>query len=106
MNLLIIVSITAAILTLLSLLLLTFIIGMRAFTDRSINHQAEFRKRAIPLISSYLRGEATVEIIAPILLKDQHLALLILMELADSLDERERKKLHPLFVSLPKFRNE
>jgi HEAT repeat protein len=106
MNLLIIVSITAAILTLLSILLLTFIIGMRVFTDRSINHQAEFRKRAIPLINAYLRGEATVEIIAPILLKDQHLALLILMELADSLDERERKKLHPLFVSLPKFRNE
>jgi hypothetical protein len=106
MNLLTIVTITATILTLLSLLLLIFIVGMRVFTDRSIDHQADFLKRAIPLIKAYLRGEATFEIVAPILLKDQHLALLILMELADSLDEREREKLHPLFISLPKFRNE
>ena len=106
MNLLIIVTITAAILTLLSLLLLIFIIGTRVFTDRSIDHQAGFRKRAIPQIKAYLRGESTFEIITPILLKDQHLALLILMEQADSLGEKERKKLHPLFVSLPRFRNE
>ena len=106
MNLLTIVTITAAILTLLSLFLLILIIGMRIFTDRSLDHEADFRKRSIPLIKAFLREETTVEIVTPILLKDENLALLILMEEADSLDEEGGKKLHPLFAALPLLRKE
>ena len=101
MNLLTIVTITAAILTLLSIFLLLVTIGLRVFTDRSLDHEADFRKHAIPLIKSFLRGEATIEVCASILRKDPQLALQFLMEETDSLDEEGRKTLHPLFAAFP-----
>jgi len=106
MNLLTIVTIAAAILTLLSILLLLVTIGLRMLTDRSLDHEADFRKRAIPLIKAFLRGEASVEITAPILRQNPRLALQFLMEETDALDAAGRERLRPLFASFPLLESE
>jgi hypothetical protein len=101
MNLLNIVLYTAATLTVLSLVLLLIIIGLRLMTDRKLHHEAEFRKRAEPLIRSFLAGDVTVEVTAAVLGKSPRLARQLLMEQADSLGEGGREKLAPLTGTFP-----
>lgn len=101
MNLLTIVLYTAATLTVLSLLLLLVIIGMRIITDRRLKRESEFRKRAEPLLRSFLAGDVTVEVAASVLGKNPRLAREILMEQSDSLGEGGREKLAPLTGTFP-----
>jgi HEAT repeats len=101
MNLLTIVIYTAATLTVLSLILLLVIIGLRLMTDRNIRRESEFRSRAEPLLRSFLAGDVTVEVAAAVLGKSPRLAREILMEQADSLGEGGREKLAPLTGTFP-----
>ncbi|MEI6377629.1 MAG: HEAT repeat domain-containing protein [bacterium] len=106
MNLLNIILISALALTFLSILLLIVIIGLRIFTDRSIDHESSFRKRALPVIKGYLSGDASVDVTAAILRKDPDLALQLLMQEYDALGEAEKGKLHPLFSAFPTVKKE
>jgi HEAT repeat protein len=101
MNLLTIVLYTAGILTVLSVLLLAFIIMLRILTDRRLRHDAEFRSRAKPLIRSFLSGEVTAEVTRAVLDKNPHAAIQVLLEEADVLGETGRHKLLPLLEALP-----
>ena len=101
MNLLTIVLYTAATLTVLSLVLLLIVIGLRLMTDRRLHREAEFRKRAEPLLRSFLAGDVTVEVTAAVLGKSPRLAREILMEQADSLGEGGGEKLAPLTGTFP-----
>ena len=101
MNLITIILDSALVLTTLSVLLLIVIIGLRIFTDRSLDHEANFRKRAVPVLKGYLTGDASVEVAAAILGKNPHLALRLLMEESDALGEGGRRSLHPLFAAFP-----
>lgn len=106
MNLITIILISALVLTSLSVLLLIIVIGLRIFTDRSLDHEANFRKRAVPVLKGFLTGDASAEVATAILGKDPHLALRLLMEESDALGEGGRSRLHPLIAAFPILKRE
>lgn len=101
MNLLTIILVIAAILTLLSLLLLFLVIGLRIGTDRKLRREEEFRKRAIPVLRSYLIGEAPVEVAAAVLAKNPHQALRLIMEESDADPAIDHERMIPLLREFP-----
>ena len=106
MNLIAIVLTSALVLTFLSVLLLIVIIGLRIFTDRSLEHESDFRKRALPVLKGFLGGDAPADVTVAILSKDPYRALQLLMEESDSLGEGGRDKLRPLFASFSVVKEE
>jgi len=101
MDLLTIVLATEATLTVLSVILLLAIIGLRLKTDRNIRLESEFRSRAEPLLKSFMVGEVPVDVAAAVLGKSPRLARQLLMEEADSLGDGGREKLAPLTRTFP-----
>lgn len=101
MNILSVALYAAGILTLLSILLLACIIILRIITDRDIRREADFRRRAKPLLLSFLSGKVTAEVTRAVLEKDHHAATRVLLEEADALGETGRTKLLPLLEGLP-----
>jgi HEAT repeat protein len=99
MNLIDIVLFVSFILTILSLLLLLIIIGLRIFTDRSLQQEIRFRKRVTPVLKRYIQGDATLEESIVVLKSDQRLGLQLLKEESDLLGTEGITKLHPLFAS-------
>lgn len=99
MNLIAIVLLVSFILTILSLLLLLIIIGLRIFTDRSLQQETRFRKRATPVLKRFIQGDATLEESIVVLRSDHRLGLHLLKEESDSLGAEGNKQLHPLFAS-------
>ena len=97
MNLLTIVTITAAILTLLSIFLLLVIILLRVFTDRSLTHESDFRNRVRPVLISFIEGRADLEMTLAILGKEARLALQLLMEVSESISREKVDTLRPLY---------
>jgi len=100
MNLLTIVTLTAEILTILSIVLLAVIIILRLLTEDRLRHEADFRRSTENLLLAFLAGEATEQATLSILQKDPSCALTILMERSDALPPGERSKLIPIFREL------
>ena len=101
MNLPAIAIISAAILTLLSLVMIAVIIGLRLFTDRRIHHDAEFRKKGLLILKAFLADEVSIEVASTVLHQNPKVALLLLMEISEKLEPPARKKLHCLSAMLP-----
>jgi hypothetical protein len=97
MNLLTIVVITAAVLTALSFILLLLIILLRIFTERKLEHESTFRKRALPTLIAFTEGKADAETTLAILGKSPSLSLQLLMEESVSMGRERSHKIQPLF---------
>jgi HEAT repeat protein len=97
MNLLTIVTTTAAILTVLSIILLLLIILLRIFTERKLERESDFRKRALPVLIAFAEGKADAETTLAILGKDPSLSLQLLMEESDAMGRERSHKIQPLF---------
>ena len=106
MNPLPIILYTAGFLTLLTAVLMIFAITLRLITARRIRREIEFRKTAQPLLKLFLAGDVSAENTASVLHKDLRSALQFLMETSDSMNGEERKKLLPLFDTLPFVKKE
>jgi HEAT repeat protein len=100
MNLLTIVATTAVILTILSFILLLGIILLRLFTDRSLDHESDFRKKALPVIIAFIEGKADTATSLAVLRKEHSLALQLLMEESSRLGRVDSLRLQPLYDGL------
>lgn len=101
MNLLTIVLCAAGVLTFLSILLLAITIVIRILTDRRLLREADFRRRAKPLLLSFLAGKVTAEVTRAVFEKNPHAATQVLLEEADTLGETGRSRLLTLLAGLP-----
>ena len=101
MNLLTIAFISAVILTLLSIVMILAIIGLRLFTDRRLDHDAEFRKRGLLVLKAFLADKASIEVASTILRKNSDGALALMTEISEKLDQTAQKKLNILIATLP-----
>jgi len=100
MHLLELVQISAATFTVLSLLLFTGIVIVRADYSRRISEQKEFSKSAMPHLCAYLEGKEGSEAVLGILGKKRGSALDLLMEQTERMDPDDRKKLGAFFAGL------
>jgi len=101
MNLLDTVIYISVVLTILSILLLLIIVGVHLFADRHARREADFRKKAEPVVKNYLAGSASMEESVAELKKDSKNALKLLIELSEALGAEGHKRLHPLFAAFP-----
>jgi HEAT repeat protein len=101
MNLLTIVTATALLLTVLSLVLLLSIIVLRIFTDRNIVHERKFREMALPLILSHIGGKTDLETTLAFLKKEPSLALPLLMQESVTLGKNNTMSLKAVYEALP-----
>jgi len=91
----------SVLLTLLSILLLAFIIVIRLRSEWRATHSSRYRHRVEPLVAGFVTGRRAADEVAPELGRDPDEALALLMQVSEHLEPSDRPKLQPLFALLP-----
>lgn len=92
---------TAVILTVLSLILLGVIVGVRWQAERAEHRTAAFRRRTEPIIADYLERSGELAPVVEALQGDPARALDLLMDISAGLEPAARGPLYALFAALP-----
>jgi HEAT repeat protein len=91
----------ALVLTAMSAIVLAVIVFVRLFAQAETRRAADFRRGVEPLITAYLAGREKPATVVAALQRDPEQGLMLLMEVSDRLEPRERAPLTGLFTSLP-----
>jgi len=91
----------AVVFTVLSILLIFVILGLRLWGDLRIRREADFRKIATPVVKNCLAGSVRLEEAVAVLKKNPPIALQLLLEQSEALEPGKIECLQAMFRSFP-----